>query len=380
MNDFWREGFGKFPKLKDVIPITNGVFSHMSYTFKADVTKSQLDYLLMASFGRKNPAPAIDLLKDDSQDEFSQLTDAQLTTLASLMLNYYKPRWDKLGDIYDIEYDPIHNYLDEWEDEMDQHVDDVIADDSDTTDTLGSTVTKNLTRTDNLTQLETRDLDNSNTRTFNDTEKTTYGRTDTRTDDYDETTTYGKTDTRTDNLSRANTGTQGTVGSNNNTNSVWGFNSTNAVNSDSSSGGDSSTRTDNLVETNTGTQTSALTGSDTTAHDGTQTHRLGGSDDLKHTGTIADLGTDEGTVTTANTGTQTDAGTVATTGTNSRAVERDVDRDVDTTRDRSGRHFGNIGNLTSQKMITEEIELWKWNYIRSILEDARDFLTIPMYL
>ena len=48
------------------------------------------------------------------------------------------------------------------------------------------------------------------------------------------------------------------------------------------------------METNTGTQTSALTGSDTTAHDGTQTHRLGGSDELEHTGTIADSGTDEG--------------------------------------------------------------------------------------
>lgn len=383
MNDFFFERYrGHFPQIKDVLPITNGVFSHMSYTFEADITKSQLDYLFMASFARRNTAPVIDLLHDadNDEDEFTPLTSAELDTLASLMLNYYKPKWDKLGEVYQIEYDPIHNYLDEWEDTMDQTIDETVADDSGTVDTLGSTITRDLTRTDNLSQLETRDLESGNRRTFNDTETTTYGKTDTRTDNYTETTTYGKASEREDDLTRTNTGTQGSVGSNNNTNSVWGFNSNNAVNSDSSSGGDSNTRTDNLTEKNTGTETTTLSGSDATAHTGTQANALSGSDGTAHTGTITDAGTDEGTVTTANTGTQTDAGTIATTGTNRRDVERDLDRDVTTARDRSGRHFGNIGNLTSQKMIKEEIELWKWNYVQSILEDARDFLSLPMYM
>lgn len=379
MSDLWGYERKTFPQLKDVIPISNGVFSHMSYTFRANVDKGQLDFLLMSSFARRNPAPVIDLIHpDDEPDEM--LTDAQLSALAELMLGYYKNRWDKLGEIYDIEYDPIHNYLDQWEDTMDQTMGENVSDDSDIVDTLGSTVTRDLTRTDNLSQLETRDLENGNTRTFADTEETTYGKTDTRTDNYDETTTYGRVSEREDDLTKNNTGTQGTVGSDNNTNSVWGFNSNNAVNSDSSSGGNSSTRTDALTEKNTGTETTTLSGDDVVSHDGTQTHALSGTDELEHTGTITDAGTDEGTVTTTNTGTQSDSGTIATTGTNRREVERDVDRDVTTARDRSGKHFGNIGNLTSQKMIHEEIELWKWNYIQSILEDARDFLTLPVYL
>jgi hypothetical protein len=49
-------------------------------------------------------------------------------------------------------------------------------------------------------------------------------------------------------------------------------------------------------------------------------------------------------------------------------------------KDRIGRHFGNIGNLTSQKMILEEINLWKWNYMQEILNDVKEFCTLPVYL
>jgi hypothetical protein len=30
-------------------------------------------------------------------------------------------------------------------------------------------------------------------------------------------------------------------------------------------------------------------------------------------------------------------------------------------------------------MIREEIELWKWSYINEILDDAADFLSLPIY-
>ena len=413
----------RLPKIKDVIPLTNGVFGHMNYTFPEtiSITKEQLDFLFMSSFARRNPAPVIDLLHDSEEGEtdFSQLTDAELTKLASMMLAYYKPKWDKLGEIYAIEYDPIHNYLDEWEDEADGTLDRDSTIDRDSTDTLNTTVTRSNTRTDNLSELETRALTNSNTRTNNTTDATTYGKTNTRTDNLSEGTTYGrrdtrtdnlsegtlygKTDTRTDNLTKTNRGEDSTINSGTDTNSVWGFNSSNAVNSDSTTAGTTSRHRigtdqgDNpLTETNTGTQTSALSGTDTTTKTGTQTNvlsgtdtinktgtqadALSGSDSTSHTGTIGDSGTEGGTITTANTGTQSSTGSDATTGTNSRAVDESASTDESTHRERSGRHFGNIGNLTSQTMIKEEIELWKWNYIQSILEDARDFLTLPMYL
>ena len=339
-----------FPKLKDVIPLSNGVFGHMNYTFRAEVSKEQLDYLLMASFAKRNPAPVIDLLYDEEEEEpcSRMLDNTELTNLAALMLSYYKPRWDKLGDIYDVEYDPIHNYLDDWEDENDGRNANERVLDSDRLDTLNTTVNKSNLRTDNLSELMTRSLTDSNTRTLNNTDATT----------------YGKTNTRTDNNSITNTGTVTDSGSNSSTDQIKAFNSNSFQDTDHTSGTTGNTRTDNLTETHSGTVTDALSGSDSTAH----------------SGTISDSGSEGGTVTTANTGTQTDSGSEATTGTNSRATDETESNEGTDHRERSGRHFGNIGNLTSQKMLKEEIELWKWNYVQSILEDARDFLTLPVYL
>ena len=303
----------KFPKIKDVLPITDGLFAHMNYEFAVEVTKAQMDYLLLAQVGQRNPAPVVDLVHEDPFDE---LSDAELTNLASLMLGYFQPKWDKLKNIYELEYDPLHNYLDEWEDEMEGAKSEDRSSESERTDTHNTTVANNNLRTDALQELETRNLSDGNTRT--------------------------------DNLSETNTGTVGNTGNNTDTTSLWGFNSSDAVNSDRVSGTNGSTRTDNLTKANTGT--------------------------------VTDSGTHTGSVTTANTGTVTDAGTNKTTGTESRAYTDSFAANEEQARQRSGRHFGNIGNLTSQKMILEEIELWKWSYIQEILNDARNFLTLEVYL
>lgn len=388
-----------FPRLKDVLPITNGVFSHMDYTFRAEVTKSQLDFLLMSSFAQRNPAPVVDMMHDEDE-VFNQLTDEQLTTLAALMLSYYKVRWDKLGEIYDIEYNPIWNYLDQWEDESDDNRSGEETLDSERTDTLGTQVSTSNTRTDDLEELQTRNLAKENTRTDNLSESVSNQRTDnltenksgTRTDNLTETETknLANSSTRTDNLTETNTGTQGTSGSDSNTHSLWGFNSSAAVNADADSGSNSSTRTDNLTKNNTGTQdiSGSETGTDTVQNTGTQqnseqttnTGTQSNSGQKTNTGTQEDSGTETGTVTVANSGTRTDVGSQATTGTNTRETDESRSSSETGHRERSGRHFGNIGNLTSQKMIKEEIELWKWNYVQTILEDARDFLTLSVYL
>lgn len=382
----------KFPKIKDVIPLENGVFGHMNYTFPEtiNVTKEQLDYLFMSSFGRRNPAPVIDLLHDEDadEDEFSQLTSAELTKLASMMLAYFKHKWDRLGEIYAIEYDPIHNYLDDWEDEADgtRGVDGTI--DRDISDTLNTSVTHTNTRTDNLIAEEEHDMRNDNTREF-ENEDTTYYNSQVEHEipvshPMTETTQYGKTDERIDATVKTNTGTEATVNSGTDTNSVWGFNSSNAVNSDSTTRGTTAEHVidphDPLVEENSGTVTHNYGGSDVVTKYGSDVEEKTGNDRIAHDGTITDENIEFGTVTTTNTGTQTSAGSDATTGTNTRAVDETNSVDEETHKERRGRHFGNIGNLTSQKMIQEEIELWKWNYIQSILEDARDFLTLPVYL
>lgn len=339
----------KFPRLKDCLPITDGVFGHMSYTFRNEVTKAQLDYLLMADAAQRNPAPVIDLIYDDEEPgHHGQLTEAELTKLAALMLSYYKPRWDKLGDIYDIDYDPIHNYLDEWEDEADGSNSGERVLDSDREDTLGTTVTKSGMRTDNLTQKNTGSVTN--------------GKTGTEADAHTGTISDSGTETGTDNVSH--TGTVGDSGTHSSTDSLWGFNSNNAVNTDATSGTDGNTRTDNLTDAETknlaNSNTRTLANTDTTTFNTTEQR------------------TDNTTQT--NTGTQSTSGSEATTGTNSRATDETETTSGTDHREREGRHFGNIGNLTSQKMLNEEIELWKWNYVRSILDDAIKFLTLDVYL
>lgn len=383
----------KFPRIKDVFPITNGIFGHVNYTFPEYLTisKAQLDYLFMASYAQKNTAPVIDLLHDEDAGEtpFSQLTSAELQTLADMMVAYYKQKWDKLGEIYDIEYDPIHNYLDQWEDEADGTRDTDVTIDREIEDRLNTTIQHTNLRTDNLSELETRNLANSSDRSFtNYKERTDYHSGSDHVIDANnpmvEATEYGKTDERTDDLTTVNTGQEVTANSGTDTNAIWGFNSGNAVNSDSTTHGLTSTRTitgnNPLTEEVDGTVTHALSGTDTKTSTGKYSDNKTGYDESSKSGEINDDGTETGTVTTANTGTQSSAGSDATTGTNVREFDETNNTDEATHNERSGRHFGNIGNLTSQKMIKEEIELWKWNYIQSILEDARDFLTLPVYM
>lgn len=130
---------------------------------------------------------------------------------------------------------------------------------------------------------------------------------------------YGHTHTRTDNLSHAKTGTEtqtpNTTTSENN--SIYGFNSDEAVPSD-----DKSVR-------NTGTST--LTYNTTDADTGTQTNNEGGQD------------------------TET--------------------RNYRLTRD------GNIGTMTSQQMIESERELWRvWDFMRGVVyPDIDRVLTIATY-
>lgn len=465
-------------KMKEILPLTNGLFGHMNYTFRAEVTKGNLDLQFLANYGQRNPSPIVEMIQGTRG---SKLTDAELTTLAGVILEMYKEKWDKLGDIYDIEYDPIHNYLDEWEDTTDEdrsgsssgstltnttygqeetvgtmrsdstHETRVVTEDNTRTktDDLTKTERRNLrneeTRTDNLEQevsygrtdtrtdnlMETDTFGKTDTRTDNLTEAMTYGKTDTRTDNLTEETTYGKTNTRTDNLKHEIKGTETTTPNTTEGTDVYAFNSSTGLSTQdvhttgtttlsftNRENDDTGTQTDALsgkdTKKNTGTQASALSGSDSKTNTGTETTVSSGSDTIANTGTQAtaasgkDTTKDTGTRTTVNenTGTLTieDDGTETTVDdkTQNLAGDSTYTRNINTVtghsgmdsvsgtssgnntltvdKDRSGRHFGNIGNLTSQKQILEEINLWKWNYVKDILSDVKEFCTLPVYL
>lgn len=367
--------------MKDLIPLTDGIFAHMNYNFRAEVSKMTLDFKFGASFGDKNPSPIVNRVVGDDE---GYISEAKLNFLAQMILETYKPKWDKLAEIYDIEYDPIHNFLDEWEDtsaeerELNGSTQDVETLEYGKVETLDKTRTDalkeetettyntSLSRTDNLTELETRNLSSS----------------DQRTDNLMATSTFGKTSTRTDNLTEVVDEDSTRSGSESGADNLYGFNSATAVGHDTNSSTNSGTEAVDRTTTNTGTQATAE----------------GGSDSVANTGTQSTVGSDTGTVTTANTGTQTNAQTGTVSVERDNTGTQDTDQTVslsgvDTTRDtgstqenettdrdRSGRHFGNIGNLTSQKQIKEEIELWKWNYVNSILNDVKEFCCLPIYL
>lgn len=94
---------------------------------------------------------------------------------------------------------------------------------------------------------------------------------------------------------------------------------------------------------------------------------------------IVDNGTSQTTGTTSNTGTQSTNGTSTKNGTTIKSDGVSKDYNVTTDKTRQSKHTGNIGNLTTQQLMKQEIELWKWNFVESILADLKDFLTIPIY-
>lgn len=141
--------------------------------------------------------------------------------------------------------------------------------------------------------------------------------------------------------------------------------------STSDTGTGTKTRTDNLSSN----ETRNLSGSQ---HDDT-TYQMQGFNSTsfqnKDKDTLTRSTTDSGTVNIANSGTQENK--------EERNFTSERDSAETTTdaynRDRTVSRIGNIGNITTQKMLHEEIELWKWNFIEQILNDAKSMLTLAVY-
>lgn len=141
--------------------------------------------------------------------------------------------------------------------------------------------------------------------------------------------------------------------------------------SSTDSGSGTKTRTDNLSSN----ETRNLSASQ---HDDT-TYQMQGFNSTsfqnKDKDSLTRSTTDSGTVNIANSGTQENK--------EERNFTSERDSSETTTdmynRDRTVSRIGNIGNITTQKMLHEEIELWKWNFIEQILNDAKSMLTLAVY-
>lgn len=145
------------------------------------------------------------------------------------------------------------------------------------------------------------------------------------------------TGTQQNNGTTQNTGTQLNEGSESSTDNdlIYGLNSSVGVGANDQLGqrSNQNTRTDNLSEAKNFTRTDNLSEATTS----TRTDNLIRTDDLKE------------------------------------------DSNRNYTRGRTLSRLGNIGNITTQKMLTEEIELWKWNFVWQVIEDVTSLLCLPLY-
>lgn len=157
----------------------------------------------------------------------------------------------------------------------------------------------------------------------------------------------------------------------------------------------SNTRTDNLTRTDNTTRTDSFTNTNQRVEEIDTTEQVDKSDnssgesgvygfnsndsvgtDTNNSELLSNVTTDKsGSVTTtdsgSNGGTSRNTGTVTNTGTQSDSGTFGRERETTQT--------GNIGNLSTQKLLTEEIELWQWNFAEQIVTDVMRLLTLSIY-
>lgn len=263
-----------YPLVKDVFPIVSSIFSHCDYDFGI-VDTTQLDSMFFTNYGLRSVSPLVTSLVTSEK-----ASDSDLTILATAMVALYQFKWDKLKALYITEYDPIHNYFDE--------------------------LTENV---------EDSELKNS---TFNNNDKTS-------------STVNEKIDgSKSTNSTRSEENTSSETSINNSDSSIYGFNSSNSVPTNSS--------------------------------DGSDTNSYNGKNSVK------------------NEESQSNDVTKASESSSSRTMTNEKNATTSNSRVKTSTHKGNIGNLTTQQMIKQEIEVRQWNFIQSVLEDAKELLTIPIYL
>lgn len=316
-------------KLKETIPIVNGIFYHMQYTLpeEFDLDPEELDLLFYSRYSNRLANELLEAIHTDTTSSETMLTQTELEYLSMMIKGVYKEKWDRTLDVTLLNYDAIHNFLDNL---------------SETTVINGESE-ENGTKQNNLSKTQTNDL--TKTQTNNTTDTTTFNT--------QNQITHGKTETDTDSrtITTTNTGTEATNGTNEN--GIYGFNS-------STASGDTN---------QTSNETLTLNRTETEGHSGTLTKALSGTDTDKKTGTEA-LGK-SGTITVDDSGTivTDDTGTVTTTNTEVNSSSRSVIKE----------RYGNIGNIYTQDMVKKEIELRKYLFIEDMLYDVASFISLPIF-
>lgn len=347
------------PKIKDCIPLINGIWTHIDYQFPEifDITPSQLDVMFLSNWSMRTAAPILHLLHDD--EDTTMLTQEELITLGAMINGLYKHKWDKLMDVATQEYDPIHNYFD--------HLVEGITYSEENDGSKSGIGSHSETRTDNLTRTET------DRKGYTDT----YNTSDTETHDTRETETNNLQNQQSNNLQNQQTDARQITENHNMNNSgstsdnrnIFGFNSSTAVGDSTGSGTNSNLESGSITTTHSGTLTDHKTGTVTDTKTGTVTDAKTGTVTDAKTGTVARV--NNGTLTTQDTGTQGNIGS----NTNSETSSNDTSGE----RTREYTKNGNIGNISTQKLMNEEIDLWRYNFIYEMMKDVVGMISLPIY-
>lgn len=407
-------------KVLDVFPFDNGLFSHINYQFW-NFTSDELDFLLLSKCGARAISPTVNLLRSNLN---TVLTDSQLAKLGTLILKQYKFKWDRLINLHALEYDILKNYLDEYDEVM---VDDdtssssktlaKVEEEAQTSHSASSSGSSNTqsTQSTNDSESSRQDLFTSSfSRTTNDTTL--------RTDDLEESKVENEDSTslRTDDLLDSSEGTSSdsqtynggnyaettsrqlsSSGGVDSSDSIYGFNSNNAVNDRATSTDSTSSENETITKTHTGQKVDSISknNSESTEHTGTQSI----DDNINK----ASVKTNSGTQTTVEdvaiqdntTNNDSQTNTISSEGSSSSLNE--TTQNVSSTKENNSKfvskadedsiinralnrarkyiHKGNIGNFTPQQLISQEIDLWRWNFIEEVLDDVKTFITIPIY-
>lgn len=317
--------------------------------------------------GDKPVSPLVEKLLDNGV-----LSNTNRRRLANTLFKKYNDTWSRAWLALQEEYDPLHNYegtehhKEVTENESEKHNTGTETNQGTNTGTVqdsGSDTGTQRTLTSNTGTVEVEGSDTGTVKTDTDTTNT-----GTVSD------SGSRTNTGTQGTSTTNTGTQKNLikntGTQNTDNGIYGFNSSSPEGDSTSKRTDnltqdstrtdnlseSSTRTDNLSEANSNTRTDNLSGTEDTtvtnnlSNESTTTNNL--EEDSTRTDNLAHTNTRTDNLAHANT--RTDNLTETNEGT--------VTRTFDLTRG------GNYGMTTTQKMLTEEVELRiKYNFFDTIV-------------
>lgn len=298
---------------KNDVDITNPMLLDMGYAMQS---AGKLIAPIMRSF--------VDF---DSDYNVVPMSDEERQYVAGIVFTLYNVKWSKLYALLSMEYNPISNY--------------------DMTETETINRETDFDSTDTGTVIRVNDTNTSNTATHTGTDTNVI---DSETSDIK---TQSGTVTNVLDEDTTNTGTVTDSGSRTVDDGVFGFNSSEAVDTDTSTETKGNTRTNNLTESkdSTNTETRNLSDINTGTVDTTETQTKNLTD------------TDSGEIDTTDTETRNLAGT----NNGSEDTERELHRS------------GNIGVTTTQQMMQSEIELWQWNFFKTVFDDIDKVCCLDIY-